>query len=183
MPRRSTAQIHLMLIMLLMLPAATHGDGGIVQVSELDGPWRITLFSSPTPLRAGPIDLSIMVQRPETDESVLDATVHLMLQPMDGQGDSILVEATRRDATNKLLYAALLDLPASGRWQVDVAVRVGDDAARIQATLVADDPVPPMLSLWGWLAIPIVFIILFVCNQWLVRTRRRTSTNSSELSA
>lgn len=183
MLHRFTSHLRLMLILLLMLPATSNGDGGIVQISELNGPWRITLFSSPTPLRAGPVDLSIMVQHPETDESVLDATVNLMLQPIDGQGDAILVEATRRDATNKLLYAALLDLPASGRWQVDAAVRVGDDAARIQTTLVADDPVPPMLSLWGWLAVPIVFIVLFVCNQWLVRTRRRAPINPSEPSA
>ena len=176
----SPVRFRLLLLSLLLHCSPAMGDGGIVRVSENAGPWRITLFSSPTPLRAGPIDLSILVQEPETDASVLDARVNLMLQPLDGQADSILVEATRADATNKLLYAALLDLPAPGRWQVDVAVQLGDDGARITTTLVASDAIPPLLSLWTWLAIPAIVIVLFLCNQWLVRSRRRTTTRPPE---
>ncbi|MDG2201261.1 MAG: hypothetical protein P8K80_08790 [Phycisphaerales bacterium] len=174
--------VHLRLLLLCLLVCSTpaKGDGGIVRVSENAGPWRITLFSSPTPLRAGPIDLSILVQEPHTDDSVLAATVNLMLQPLDGQADSILVEATRADATNKLLYAALLDLPAPGRWQVDVAVQLGDDGGRITTTLVASDAIPPLLSLWTWLVIPVIAIALFLCNQWLVRSRRRTTSSPTE---
>jgi len=180
---RFHTRIRLFLLVLLLHPATALGDGGIVRVSEEAGRWRITLFSSPTPLRAGPIDLSVLVQDPATDASVLDAIVNLMLQPLDDQADMILVEATRADATNKLLYAALVDLPAPGRWQVDVAVQVGDDGGRITTTLVADDPIPAMLSLWTWLAIPAIVIVLFLCNQWLARSRRREPPNPPENAA
>ncbi|MEE2720042.1 MAG: hypothetical protein VX727_09690 [Planctomycetota bacterium] len=169
----------LFLALLLLLPGAPQamGDGGVVRASGGEGPWTITLVSSPTPFRAGPIDLSILLQRPESDEAVLDADVNLMLRPLDGQSTTMLVEATREQATNKLLYAALLDLPAGGRWQVDVSVQLGDDTGRLSATLIAGEAVPAAWNFWGWLAIPAIVILLYACNQWLVRTRRRGATS------
>ncbi len=171
-----TLPTHLGLLALLLLALAGEAmaDGGIVRAAGGEGPWRITIFSSPTPFRAGPIDLSVLVQDPTTDEAVLDAEVNLMLRPLDGQASTMLVEATREQATNKLLYAALLELPAPGGWQVDVAVQLGDDAGRLSTTVVADEAVPAVWSFWGWLSIPLVAILLFACNQWLVRTRRRS---------
>lgn len=169
-----TTHLRLLLILLALVGSTeAMADGGVVRASGGEGPWRITLFSSPTPFRAGPIDLSILVQDPATDTAMLDAEVNLMLRPLEGQSTTMLVEATREQATNKLLYAALLDLPAAGSWQVDVAVQLGDDAGRLSTTVVAGEAVPAAWSFWGWLSIPLVAVLLFACNQWLVRTRRR----------
>ncbi len=42
--------------------SAVFGDGGAVRFSGQQGDWRITVFTSPTPLRAGPVDVSVLVQ-------------------------------------------------------------------------------------------------------------------------
>ena len=144
-------------------------DGGVVRASAVSGPWRVTLFSSPTPLRAGPIDLSILLQDTATDQPMLGATVNLMLR--HPESEPILVEATRAAATNRLLYAALLDLPQPGAWTVDVLAADGDVEARLEAVIEAGPPIPRLLSLWTWLAIPGIVLIVFTVNQWLARTR------------
>ncbi len=158
-------------LLLCCMVTSASGDSGVVRASSIAGPWKLTLFSSPTPFRAGPVDLSILVQDPETDEAILDATVNLMLQHGDAEVDTILVTATRADATNRLLYAALFDLPEPGSWQVDLHVEHDGQFARLQVTLAADPPLPPILGFWTWLSFPAIVIILFICNQWLSRTR------------
>lgn len=158
-------------LLLCCVVTTASADSGIVRASRIAGPWKLTLFSAPTPFRSGPVDLSILVQDPETDEAILDATVNLMLQHESPEVDTILVTATRANATNRLLYAALFDLPEPGSWQVDLYVERGDQSAKLQATLVADPPLPPILGFWTWLSIPAIVIILFICNQWLSRTR------------
>ena len=81
------------------------------------------------------------------------------------------VEATPASATNRLLYAALLELPLAGTWTIDVLAVKGDLESRLQAGLEAGPPLPRLLSLWTWLAIPGIVLIVFVLNQWLIRTR------------
>jgi len=39
-------------------------DAGAVRVSQRHGNRQITVFTDPTPLRAGPVDVSILVQTP-----------------------------------------------------------------------------------------------------------------------
>ncbi len=167
-------------ILLLMLGLASEpllADGGVVQASGVSGPWRLTLFSSPTPLRAGPVDLSLLIQDTATDEAVLGATVNLMLRHTETE--PILVEATRASATNRLLHAALLDLPHPGTWTVDVIASSDGVEARLQANIEAGPPLPRIQSLWTWLAIPAIVLIVFAVNQWLVRTRHASPSQEA----
>lgn len=182
---RSLPTLSLLLTLLLIAAGSPKAmaDGGVVRASGGEGPWTITLFSAPTPFRAGPVDLSVMVQHPETDQAVLDATVNIMLRPLDGQATTMLAEATREQATNKLMYAALLELPAGGSWQVDVSVQLDDDTGRLSTSLVADGAVPAAWKFWGWLSIPFIVILLYACNQWLVRTRRRGASTRNPYSS
>ena len=152
-----------------MLTGIAHGDGGIVRVSQQNGPWIVTVFSSPTPFRVGPVDLSVLVQDADTRQAVFDVDVNLMLR--HDTADVILVEATREAATNQLLSAALFDLPASGEWNVDVSITSTQDNAQLQFMLEADPPLPKVLELWPWLSIPLLAAMLFILHQWLVRSR------------
>ena len=43
-------------------------DGGTIRLSEQKGNYRITVFTAPTPLRAGPVDISVLVQEAATGE-------------------------------------------------------------------------------------------------------------------
>lgn len=169
----------LRLLPILLLTSLAMGDGGVVRTSQQQGPWVITVFSSPTPFRVGPVDLSVLVQDAETRDTVFDVNVNLMLR--HAAADAILVEATREAATNQLLRAALFDLPAAGTWSVDVSIASPQHAERLQFTLDADQPLPRLLELWIWLSIPVLALACFALHQWLVRSRRPRTTATEPL--
>jgi len=45
-------------------------DGGTVRLSQQQGNYQIAVLTTPTPLRAGPIDISVLVQKAGTHELV-----------------------------------------------------------------------------------------------------------------
>lgn len=159
----------LLLLPILLLYTTASGDGGMVRASETHGQWTITIFSSPTPFRVGPVDLSLLVQDAHTDETILDATVNLMLR--HATADSMLLAATHDAATNHLLSAAMFDLPEPGPWTVDAIVTRGTVTERMQIGIEAGPPLPKLISLWPWLLFPVIVILLFIVHQWLVRSR------------
>ena len=54
-------------------PRLLFADGGIVQFQKQAGPFFVTVFSAPVPLRVGAADLSVMVQKADDRSEVLDA--------------------------------------------------------------------------------------------------------------
>jgi hypothetical protein len=168
-----------LLTILLLTSGRLSADSGVVRVSAVDGPWRLTVFSEPTPLRAGPVDLSVLVQHSDTHAAVLDATISMLLSPVADDTQSILVEATRAAATNRLLYSALLDLPSAGRWSFEVTAMMDGQQARVSFEADVGPPMPPLLDQWIWFALPLIVIALIIINQWLQRRGpRRASTGA-----
>jgi hypothetical protein len=51
--------------------AVALADGGRVVVVERQGDYRISVFTSPEPLRAGPIDISVLLQDAETGQPIV----------------------------------------------------------------------------------------------------------------
>jgi hypothetical protein len=56
------------LCMLFVPPSGLRADGGAMRLSERAGGYRVTVFTDPTPLRAGPVDVSVFVQDADTGE-------------------------------------------------------------------------------------------------------------------
>ena len=146
-------------------------DGGVIQIRKEAGPFRITLFSTPAPLRAGPADLSVLVESAKSGETLLDAKVVLLLQPLRGADASkrLELEATRAQATNKLLYAALPDLSEQGEWSVRIDVQEGSRHASAAGTIEVLPPPPALLADWPYFAAVPLLIGLFILNQYLRR--------------
>src|SRR5262249_8693772 len=119
---RRAAFIGAAVLLMGVRPAWGH-HGGEVRLMEKAGPVVITVFRDATPLRVGPVDLSVMVQDRDSGRPILDAEVTVRLREHGAGGPSILTQATRQNATNKLLYAALVDLPAPGLWELQVGTR------------------------------------------------------------
>lgn len=161
----------LALLAALTWAAPAWADGGLVRVSQPAGPFVVTVFSSPTPLRAGPIDLSVLVRDPDADETVLDAAVNISLVQVGGSLH-VHTAATHDQATNKLLYAALLDLPAAGEWEVRVSIEQRGRSAALSFTVTAELPLPPWRAYWIYFALPIVGIGIYALHQWLVLNRQ-----------
>jgi len=155
----------------LLLAVALLADSGKVLLRKPAGPFQITLFGSPGTIRVGKADLSVLVQK-ASDESVPDADVKIHLtRSAAGEIRGITVNATHAQATNKLLYAAAVDFPSTGSWQVDVEVREGAQSAEISGRLEVQPPQPPIFAYWPYLAVVPLLILLFAVNQWLKRRR------------
>jgi hypothetical protein len=150
---------------LAVLATPLFADGGAVLSRQESGPFVITVFAAPVPLRAGPIDLSVLVQTRDALDPVLDADVSIRL---DGASE-MLAAASRSKAQNKLLYAAALHLPQPGEWKYTVSVRSVKGEAAISGGFQAGQPAPPLASYRFYLALPLVLIAIFVLHQWLSR--------------
>lgn len=163
---------------ILLAPCLARADSGIVRLSSIQGPYRITVFSEPTPLRAGLVDLSVMVQDAKTEIPVLDATISMYLEHEDEKTSSMLVEATREAATNQLLYSAKFELPESGEWLVQTSVMDHDLESSVEFRFKAGPPLPPILDMWPWFVLPVIALVLMGMNQWLQRRnpRKRAET-------
>jgi hypothetical protein len=161
-PRRLARLTACCLLLGLIIAPPLMANGGTVRVSRAAvGPYLVSVFTSPTPLRTGAVDVSVLVQDAAA-ESVLDVPVVVEAIAVDAVGEPISVEATRQQATNKLFKAAKFDIPAEGLWEL--RVRVGGSeggAVSFQATLtdptLLDRPyllaalVLLPLALLGWL--------------------------------
>lgn len=153
--------------------ASARGDGGAVRLVERQGRYEVAVFTAPTPFRAGPVDLSVLVQDVATGEPVRDARVAVTLSPRGRPGGALRHAATTEAATNKLLRAAQFELPEPGWWEVDVDIEGGMGTARVRFALEAGAPTPHWPALWPWIAWPALAIALFGIHQVLVRRKSR----------
>jgi hypothetical protein len=153
-------------------------DGGAVRLRERAGGYQITVFTSPTPFRAGPVDVSVLVQDAATGDCVPEARVSLCLR-MPGAGRVLEYPATTEAATNKLLRAAEFRLPESGWWDVAVAVEGPHGPALVRFGVQANDPLPRWLDLWPWFGWPALVVALFGIHRVLVRRKAPPVSNSA----
>ena len=90
----------------LSFPAPAMADGGSLRLSEERGNYQIAIFTSPTPLRAGPVDISALVQDAASHEPVSNVQIAVKAARRDGRGAAIHQPATFEAATNKLFELA-----------------------------------------------------------------------------
>ena len=143
-----------------------------MQLRKQAGPFQITLFSTPSPLRAGPADLSVMVQRVNDQSPVLDANVKLHLRKRGGDNIiEVFAPARHENASNKLLYSAKVNLVSSGDWLAEVEVIEGGMTADVAGQVTVLPESPPLITYWPYFALVPLVLALFVFNRWLRRRR------------
>ena len=166
---RSRFRLLQVLSIVCLLAQTLLADGGVVQFRSESGPFLITLFSNPSPLRSGLADLSVLVESTEDRRPVLDAKVTIELK--HNGGPKIIEEASHERATDKLLYAALPDIPAEGTWHVAVFVVRQGQRRRVEGTIEVLPALPRALAYWPYLAVVPVAILLFGFQQYLKNKR------------
>src|SRR5262249_13747831 len=166
------ALVRLVLVPALLLAPSSllRADGGAVRLRERASSYQITVFTSPTPFRAGPVDVSVLVQDAATGEYVPEARVTVRLKA-PGAGRTVECPATTEAATNRLFHAAVFELPGPGWWDVEVAVDGPLGPALLPFGVEADGPAPRWLELWPWFTWPSLVVALFGLHQVLVRRR------------
>ena len=159
----------MLLIAIIWIPGIipAHADGGAVQFEKSAGPFVITVFTTPAPLRAGPVDISVMIQNRENQQPVLDCQARVQLRKEGAM--NLRSEVTHEAAQNKLLYAAQVNVPEPGLWELEVAIEHGDDSINVVGEITVAPANPVLLVYWRSLTLPPLFISLFAVNQWLKR--------------
>ncbi|MEO8204593.1 MAG: hypothetical protein ABI615_00330 [Chthoniobacterales bacterium] len=170
----------------LLLPCMqAHADGGVVQLQKDAAPYRITLFSEPSPLRAGPVDLSILLQK--EGAAVLDADVTLQLEPedktdrppdwqapccsMDEGAEEISRSAILGKGANKLLYSTMVTLPYSGSWKVKITAKQDGNPVSVNGTIFVQKPASSWQAYLSYLLLPLAGIGFFILLQRAKKTR------------
>jgi hypothetical protein len=161
----------LLAVALLALDLRAQADGGIVVLHHVTDLFVVTIFTASVPLRAGPVDISVLVQDRASGQPVLDGEVFIRLRRESGM--TVDERATREVAQNKLLYCAQMTLPEAGRWELEATIKRGKEAASVLGQVSAAAPRPFLLSYWRSLSLPPVVIALFALNQWLKRRAAR----------
>jgi hypothetical protein len=160
-----------LLAYLAMRPATAFADAGAVRVSQRHGDRQITVFTDPTPLRTGPIDVSVLVQDAATGGAVLSDKIDIAIAPLGLSSTTGRYRATNMTASNKLFQAANFDLPHAGWWKFTIDVASPQGAARLHFEAEAGDSLPPWQALWPWFCWPILVVSFYALFQF-----RRAST-------
>jgi hypothetical protein len=157
----------LAMVALFALAAPVFADGGAVVLRKQAGALTLTVFASPAPLRAGPVDISVLVQSSETLDPVLDAEVRLRFVK---NGSEVRAKAIRNQSGNRLLYAATVHLNQPGDWQLSAIVRAGDAGSSpvtAGGTIPLAPEQPKLAEYSEYIACPFSLLMILALHQWL----------------
>jgi hypothetical protein len=163
-----------------------YADGGAIITRQVIDGLELTVLASPAPLRAGPVDVSVLVQK--SGKPILDATVDVSWRSLSSSSAEWLppcctmeaggerIPALRSHSNNRLLYSAIIPMKSVGPSELVIKVFAGEKEVLLSCGLVVGRPLPPVLAFWPWLALPPIAIVGFALHQKLSRSRERTAT-------
>lgn len=126
---------------------------------EIVGPYKVSVWTSPAPLRVGRMHLSVGITRAQDSAPILDTHVHLRAYPIDHQGNEISTVLSR---SNMFLYDADLEMPHAGQWEITLQVEGKEGSERTAFKLKVE---PPEKINWPFVVASAAFFILL----WIVR--------------
>ena len=155
-------------------------NGGQVQVADQPvGPYRVTVTSSPNPLRTGTADISVIVLQ-GTDQLVTDAAVFVDALPAHG-GTMGRYPATHQNAFNKRYYAANVRFPSAGRWLLTVHVTSPRGGGDVQFSTDVSGAVLGMTPFeFGCAAIPALGVVAIGVAELRRLLRRHLADSADE---
>ena len=159
----------LTLALLLLVPAATVVNGGRLWVAEAPiGDYRVSVFTSPTPVPPDTVDVSVLVMEVGRSGPVEGLDVRVALTPIGHTAPSQSRRATKEAADDPRYYAAKFHLGGVGEW--GVAVRVAGPGGEGVVTFQIE------AMEWGPLENPLVVLLLSLLPLallawWLLRRR------------
>jgi hypothetical protein len=174
----------------LILGLSSNGvraDGGILRVNQAQGPFVVSILTGSELRQDRPEDVSVMIQGRYSGEVILDANVNLTFTPPatsiaepheeicgvsgkaapEPHSEQFTVAATRRQASNKFLYAAPVEFGTTGPWHLQAFIERGGDAVKIGCSLPVGSPTRNFIGLFPYLILPPLVVALFTLNQCL----------------
>jgi hypothetical protein len=182
-----------MLAFTLLAAGWCHADGGAIITKQAVNGFDVTVFASPAPLRAGPVDVSVLVQQGE--KPILDAVVEVGWRASSSSSPDWLppcctmesnterITALRAHSNNRFLYSAIVPMKSSGPSELVIKVSQGGREALLSCDIEVRRPLPPALAFWPWLVFPPVAIVGFAIHQSLTKFRPRGGSRDDDLSS
>lgn len=144
------------------------GDGGSVRFHGVVGPYQVGVFTSPTPLRAGVVEVDVMIQDPATGRLQRNARVQVSARRAGESSQAVSAEQGGH-STNALYQTSRLEIPREGEWTLKISVAGPDSeetvesvesvesaggASVVEVDVYVGPPPPPWTDLWAWIALP-----------------------------
>ena len=176
----------LTIALLLTASAVLRADGGITIGQIRREGLRITVFAAPVPVRAGPLDVTLLVQELPSNQPVTDAVLACSVRKLGPPSPNSVrlpawcssiapgtrVRATFAHSRNKLLSGAYLPLTEPGRWELSIHVARGPAAFTATLPLDVAASQPPIAKWWPLIALVPAAILLYIWRARLVRSSR-----------
>ena len=173
------ALIGLTLIASASWAATARGDGGTLRAWRQHGDYEIAVFTDPSPVVAGPVDISVLLLDRSTGEPDGEARVTVEISPVGRTDSSVRRLATEQAATNKLFRATSFELRESGRCGVDVRIEWPVDRLKIHFDLIVGTPWSARAGIWPWVLWPLPTIGLYGMHRRFVNRRRKSHRKTS----
>jgi hypothetical protein len=153
-----------------------HGGGTPRLTNTEVGPYWVSIWTQPEPVRVGTIHFTVAVSEPsgagttqaEPGVPVLDASVNIQLDGLDQPAPTLTGAATHAEAVNKLFYETDLTVPVEGRWRATVSV---DGPAGSGQTSFELQVLPASAFGLNWLWIGGLGLVLVLLSGWLYHSR------------
>jgi hypothetical protein len=172
--------------LMLFLGQTGWADGGAIQFQGDAGSFHVTVFTLPPILSAGSVDVTVLIQDRSKLNPLLDAHVTLDLSAQAGTSlrkaawsppacalnlprPLVGIPARLNHGENRLLYGALLQVPCSGIWKLQINIRRDAETESVWTLLKVNPPAPPPLAYWQLFILPPLGVLGFILN----RTARR----------
>jgi len=182
-------KLRLAIVLIFTTSCFLQADGGI-PIGQSDGGegLRVTVFAAPVPVRAGAVDVSVLVQETASGLPVSDAAAAFSLQKLSppspdrvripawcaAPGPDGYIPATSAHSKNKLLRGAFLPVTESGLWELTVHVARGPAKLTLAIPLHVGPPKQPLVTWWPLIALVPLAIALYAWRGALVRRRTKS---------
>ena len=167
----------IVLVSLALMQGAAFADGGKLQASELSGPFVISLYTSPIPLRTGMVELTTLITNSTDGTPVLDAAVQIQLRS-EMDPESVFVMSAKRGGDG-LRYFTTPKLKPAGPWSIRIDASSPKGSGTFTHTLAVKEALPIYITLWPVLAFPVIGIAVFALHQRLRKRLGRVREGST----
>ena len=140
-------------------------DDQALRVSQVSGPFAVSVFALPGDLSAGSAEFSVLVRDRDTMQVVQDASVQIQAQRVGTAQSSEAVRASSDDSENKLLQTAEVDLPTAGDWMLRVQVMRENQTSEVSVPLRVVMAAPEGNARWPYVLF-VFLTALLACVYW-----------------
>jgi hypothetical protein len=150
-----------------------HGIGTPQQINAPSGPYLVSIWTDPEPLRVNQAHVTVAVMEPETQAPIVNGgQVTVQLQFVVDELISFARVALPDNATNKLFYVATFEgLPHPGQWRMTASVMGPDGPGEDVSFEVA--VLPP--ASFNWQRLGLIGLSLVIAG-WIMHSWRQQKT-------